>query len=137
MKAWFAAALFALTLGRHYGVDLLASMYADPLAVRRALFYVMGSVVATALYATVWLLTPWRPAETRIAVALVCWWGILEEGQCVVCRIAAGIDQPVRPEMWRGICDQLSGVPISTMTLALPVFIAYGIATNFGRRHGH
>lgn len=122
------AILFYLTLSRNNLVDIAAQWFDNPLVARRALFYIAGSVLLCWLYAMVWLNTPWRPAGRRIAIALVCCWGILEEGQCAVCRIATGIDQPAKAEMWRGICDQLSSIPASTITLAIPVVIAYWLA---------
>jgi len=128
-REWLPWLLFGLTLGRHHGVDVVATLFDEPLFARRALFYAAGGIVGAALYALVWLLTPWRPAETRIAVALVCCWGIMEESQTAICRIGLGLGQPA-PDgaMWRGLCDQLAGVPVSTMTLVLPVLIAYGLA---------
>lgn len=131
MRAWLPFALFGLTLGRHQLVDVVAQLFDNQGFARRALFYAAGAIVAGALYGLVWLLTPWHPAGVRVAVALVCCWGILEEGQTAVCRIGLGLGRPA-PDVdpWRGLCDTLSGIPISTMTLAVPVCIVYWLANN-------
>jgi hypothetical protein len=136
-RQWLPFVLFGLTLGRHNVVDFLALLFDNAQFARRALFYAAAGIVGASLYSIVWLLTPWRPAETRIAVALVCCWGILEEAQTTVCRIGLGLSRPA-PELdpWRGICDQLSGLPISTMTLAIPVCIVYWLAHNKRGMHG-
>lgn len=130
---WLAPLLVVLTAGRHQFVDLLAATYDDPDRARRALFYAAGGVVSAALYAVVWHLCPRRPVVMSLAVGMACLWGILEETQVAVCRFAAGIDKPVTVPMWRGICDSLTGAPLSTVVLALPVCIAYLIAQ--GGRH--
>lgn len=133
MRAWLPWVLLGVTLGRHQLVDVVAMAFENRMFARRALFYVAGSIGLMVLYALVWVLVPWRPSSVRIAVALVCCWGMLEEGQTAVCRIGLGLNQPA-PEvsMWRGICDHLSGLPISTMTLAIPVCIVYWLANNKG-----
>lgn len=131
-RAWLYWLLFGLTLGRHYVIDVAALAFDGTQYARKALFYASGGAVAASLYGLVWLLTPWRPAHTRIAVALVCLWGILEESQLTICRIGRGINQPVAVDHWRGLCDQLSGVPISTMSLVLPVVIVYWLANKQG-----
>lgn len=132
-RAWLPALLVGLTLGRHHVVDFAALAFDNAQHARRALFYAAGGVVSASLYGLVWLLTPWRPAQARVGVALVCAWGILEESQVTICRIGLGLNQPAPPiHQWRGLCDQLSGVPISTMSLVLPVVIVYWLA---GRKH--
>lgn len=128
-RAWLPALLVGLTLGRHHFVDFAALAFDNVQHARRALFYVAGGVVSAGLYGLVWLLTPWKPAHTRIAVALVCAWGILEESQVAICRVGLGLNQPAPTvHQWRGLCDQLSGVPISTMSLVIPVVIVYWIS---------
>lgn len=120
-------------LGRYSAVDWIARLSPDPAFSRKALFYVAGGIVGACMFALVWMLTPWRPVERRIAVALVCCWGMLEESQTAICRIGLGLSTPAPPlDHWRGICDHLSGLPISTMTLAIPVCIAYWLANNRG-----
>lgn len=129
-RTWIPAVLVGLTIGRHHAVDVLALAFDNVMHARRALFYAAGGIVSASLYGLVWLLTPWRPAHTRIAVSLVCAWGILEESQVTICRVGLGLGQPAPPvDMWRGLCDQLSGTPVSTMTLVLPVVIVYALAT--------
>lgn len=133
---WLPWALFGLTTGRHNVADLLARLFPDPAFARKSLFYAAAGIVGVGLYSIVWLLTPWRPAQTRVAVALVCSWGILEEAQTTVCRVGLGLGHPA-PELdpWRGICDQLSGIPIGTMTLAIPVCIIYWLV--YGDHHAN
>ena len=130
---WLPMILLALTAARHQLVDVLAQLCPDPQFARRALFYAFGGIVAAGLYAVVWALLPRRPWAP--AAALACLWGILEESQVAVCRFAAGISRPVSAPMWRGICDSMAGVPMSTVTLAIPVFVAYWWA-NQGTKNG-
>jgi len=129
-RSWLPWLLIVLTLGRHHAVDVAALAFDNVAHARRALFYAAGGVVSASLYGIVWLLTPWRPTHRRIAVALVCAWGILEESQVTICRIGLGLSRPAPTlDPWRGLCDQLSGTPVSTMTLVLPVVIVYVLAT--------
>lgn len=129
--SWIPALLFGLTFGRHHCVDWLAQFFADPACARRALFYVAGGIVACALYALIIRLTPWRPHSVRIGVALVCWWGMLEEAQTVICRVGLGLGAPAPIDHpWRNVCDQLAGIPISTITLAIPACIICWLANN-------
>lgn len=124
MQRWLVWLLLMLTLGRHYGPDVLSHGYADPDRARRALFYVAGGFQGAALYVLLAFYLPRAPRWLWAAAVAVCAWGALEELQLAACRLAAGIEQRVHAPMWRGLCDVSTGLPLSTLALMAPVFIA-------------
>lgn len=118
--------LYGLTLYRHHIGDLLARFFDDTIVARKALFYCAAGVVGSVLYAIIWKLTPWKPAEIRVAVALVCSWGMLEESETTICRVSLGLGHPPPAlPMGTGLCDALTNIPITTMQLVLPTVIVY------------
>lgn len=132
---WLPWLVVVMVLSRHQLVDVAAAAFDDTDRARRALFYALGGLDLAIAYALVWFLAPVKSAALRIGTALACLWGIVEEAQVFVCRIAAGIDRPVQAPMWRGICDSAS-FPMSTLTLMLPVGIVYWLTTREGHKHG-
>lgn len=121
--SWLFWTVLGASLGRHCVVDVLAMFYADPERARRALFYVAGGLQAALLYALIWALMPRAPRVIYVSTALACAWGILEELQVAGCRLAAGIEARVSAPMWRGLCDAATDLPISTITLAVPLVL--------------
>jgi hypothetical protein len=122
--------------GRHQLVDVIAQAFSDEDRARRALFYAMGGLDLALAYGLIWFLLPKAPAVIRLGAAAACAWGIVLEAEVFACRIAAGIDKPVAAPMWRGICDGLTGLPLSTITLAIPALIAYWLATKGRAKNG-
>lgn len=115
--------LLVVVVVRHYGADVLAQFYGDTDFARRALFYALGGIQGVVLYAVVWALTPFKPTYVRIGVSILCAWGMLEEAQVAVCRFAWGIERKTEVSMWQGLCDSLSGWPVTMGTL-LVVLVA-------------
>lgn len=132
---WLPFALLGLTLLRHQLVDVIAETYEHPDIARRGLFYIASGLNLLALYAVVWRLMPTSQKWLHTAVGLVCAYGMLEESEVVICRMAKGLDTAAIAPMWGGLCDQISGLPMSTVTLAIPVYIAYLLATQ-GNNNG-
>jgi hypothetical protein len=108
---------------RHAGADFLAQLYPDPLLARKAIFYVLGGMQGVLLYAVVWSLTPFKPHHVRIGVSLACTWGILEEFEVAACRIAHGIGSTASAPMWQGLCDSITGWPVTIITLVLVLIV--------------
>lgn len=117
-------ALFFATLGRHYLPDVVAWFaYSNSLRASKALFYVAGGLVGVLLYGTIWHLLPPQPKVLHDSIAMVCAWGMLEEGMVAGCRVAQGIERQPVSQLWRGLCDASTGLPVSTITLVIPVLI--------------
>ena len=136
-QQWLYWLLFALILFRHYVGDVLAYMLTvDKIIFRKAWFTFASGVAGIAQFMVAWKLTPWKPVQARIAVALVCCWGILEEGEVAVARLYVGLGNPtpVVP-MGKGLLDVLTGLPMATMQLAIPCVIIYALVHNRWSHH--
>lgn len=93
-----ATALLLLVAGTHYGYAPLASLFDDPDAAARALFYVFRGLEGMALFVIVGM------ASRHPAVWAVCLWGAVEESQTAICRLGAGIDSDVGVALFDGLC---------------------------------
>lgn len=139
----------------HYGGDLLADLYADPEAVRRAIYYVARSFEGATQYAVIAVLViavrrekllrikAAEPGSVKGAavllssatglVAVVCCWGALEHLQAGICRLSLGVSNRVPSgQPLTGICDDLTGVPLYALGLGVVAFIAAVIAAHPG-----
>lgn len=119
-----ASVLLVLVAMTHYGYDLLAQAFDDAEAAARALFYVLRGIEGFALFGVVWMLAPRRPRPAYIGLSLACAWGMLEEAQTSVCRLAQGIQNVVSPGPFRGLCDVVTGLPIYMLTAGLVLVVA-------------
>ena len=134
--SWLPWLLLVTISGRHQLVDVIAAQFADADQARRALFYAAGGLNLVVTYGLIWLLLPKASSVVRFGTAAACAWGMVLEMEVFACRIAAGIDRPVSAPMWRGICDSLTGLPLSTITLAIPALLAYWLATKGSVKNG-
>jgi len=100
------AALLLLAIAvTHYGVDPLCAVVPGMEHGAKGLFYVFRGVEGTVLFAIIWLLRP--------ALWPVCIWGMLEESETAVCRLAAGPLGTAPPAVpWSGLCGELTHVPV-------------------------
>lgn len=114
-----ASLLLALVVMTHYAPAILGSLYADAGAATRAWFYVLRGIEGAALFGLVWALAPRKPAHVRYGIALACAWGMLEESQTAVCRLAVGIERRVTVPIFGGLCDVATGWPVVVITLLL------------------
>lgn len=110
-----AAILMLLVAGTHYGYDpIAAAFYKDQTAAARALFYAFRGIEGAALFLVVGLLA------RRPLVLAVCLWGVLEEGQTAVCRLARGIENVPVHEAFQGLC----GSPMYGLGLMIAACLA-------------
>lgn len=118
------ALMLAWVYLNHYGVDHLAAGMADPLAARRALFYVAQGVKGVIFAAVIGLLAP------RVIAALpllaVCAWSAWEDVLVASCRLAKGIEVIPNVQLWSGLCgDGLYSAGLLVGLLAATV-VGYG-----------
>lgn len=93
-----AAILLLLVAMTHYAYPVVATLYPDADRAARALFYVARGFEGVALFGLIGILV------RQPLVWAMCLWGAVEEGQTAVCRLAAGIGQPVKTEPFEGLC---------------------------------
>lgn len=108
--------LFATVLATHYGYDPLASFWPDPAQAAQAWFYILRGVAGVVVFMAVIALLP-QSKEAHLALAVSCW-GIVEEGETTVCGLAQGIGNVPIAGPWRGLCDELTGMPVYALSLA-------------------
>src|SRR5574341_1141423 len=92
-----AAILLLLVAMTHYAYPVVATLYPDADRAARALFYVARGFEGVALFGLIGILV------RQPLVWAMCLWGAVEEGQTAVCRLAAGIGQPVKTEPFEGL----------------------------------
>lgn len=117
MSLGLGSLLLVLIVTTHYAPALLGSLYADPPAATRAWFYVLRGIEGCVLFAAVWAREPYYPAHIRYGVALACTWGMFEEAETAVCRLAVGIERKAEVPLFAGLCDAVTGYPIYMLTL--------------------
>lgn len=127
-----AAALLVAVAVVHYGLGPASTLLADPDAAHRALFYIGQGVKGCLLWACIAALVPRRAISAPVFA--VCAWGFFEDAQVAICRAASGIDSIPSPGLWRGICDDLTGVPLYMVGLSIGLVVAaileHGSKTN-------
>lgn len=127
-----AAALLAAVAVVHYGLGPVSSLWPDPDAAHRALFYIGQGLKGCLLWACVAALVPRRMVSAPVFA--VCGWGFFEDAQVAICRAAVGIDSIPSPGPWRGVCDDLTGLPLYLVGLSIGLVVAaileHGSKTN-------
>lgn len=101
--------LVLLVLLTHYGHDPLAEVfYAGSGQASRALFYVGRGCAGVVLFGLVWALG-WVLVHPlyRECFAAACLWGVVEEGETAVCRLARPIAEHQAVEIFSGLCGPL------------------------------
>ncbi len=124
-----ATLLLAAVALLHYGIDYLATLWPDPLAARRALFYIGQGLKGCLLWACLAALAPKRMAS--VPLLAVCAWGFVEDAMVAGCRIVRGIANIPTPGLWRGVCDDLTEAPVYLVGPAVGLLAAcileYGV----------
>jgi hypothetical protein len=123
--------LFVLVIGTHYTYDLIAAYYTDPAYAAKALFYILRGFEGAILYLVVWSLSliVWARTNMRstgafcVPVSGACAWGALEEFQTAACRISIGVEVHPITYPFKGLCDQVTGVPVYMVTLLVVVLV--------------
>lgn len=123
-----ASTLLLLVLFTHYGPELVASFYGDgQTQAAKAWFYIARGVEGTALFGLVWLMASgmrkrYRASYTGVSIA--CAWGMVEEAQTSICRLATPIASTPVVGPFSGLCDAVTGFPIYAATLFGALVIA-------------
>lgn len=115
----------------HYGTEPLASFYADPIKAHKALFYIAQGLKGVVLWAVVWWLLA-KFKKLTACGATVCMWGILEDGQVAVCRMALGIESYPIASPGKGLCSLVTGHP--TFLFGVIVAILVAAIVDFGSK---
>jgi hypothetical protein len=116
-----------LVIVTNYVPDLIADFYPPEveMAAVRAWQLVARGFQAFILFLMVWALLPWKPKEARLAGSLAAGWGAVESIQIPMCRLAYDMTQ--RPQadtqLYKGMCDHVTGWPIYMGTLLLVLLI--------------
>lgn len=104
----WAVNLFAILLLivaiTHYGYDPICTVVPFLGHSAKGVFYILRGFEGAILFAVIWYLRP--------ALWAVCLWGLLEEGETAVCRIAAGFPGVPVATAWSGLCGDLTGLPL-------------------------
>lgn len=129
-----ASLLLVIVVAAHYLPDNVASTYAQPVQIGAANAWtkVFGHGETMMLWLIVWSLVPHRPVSARIACAVVCAWGAAEHLSAMLCRLQFDMTRPPpSPELYKGMCDTVTGLPIymGTMIVVLLIF-----ALNYTRK---
>lgn len=104
MSPLAALLLLAITT-THYGYDVACAVLPGMAHAAKGMFYVLRGFEGALLFAVV--------AYLRPAVFPICLWGMLEEGQTAVCRLASGpLDKAPPATPWSGLCGDVTGVPL-------------------------
>ena len=93
-----AAFLLLLVAGCHYGYDVLALNYADPVQAGKAWFYILRGIEGAALFGIIAAL------DRHPLVFVVCLFGMVEESQTAICRVARPIAEAPAVEAFTGLC---------------------------------
>lgn len=80
--------------------------------------YVANGAEAAALWAFAFLLV------TRFEARLICAWAMFEALQRPTCRLAFPMDQPPKLDAGQNLCDAAFGLPMTTLSLLLALFLA-------------
>lgn len=137
--SWLAAVLLLVIAITHYGGEPLSLNYPAPDAAARAIYYISRSFEGATQYALILFLAIYgrvrfkRPRDALILV-MVCFWGFVEQMEAGICRLAKGIENTPRPGSWRGLCDDLTGLPLYSIGLACGALLAAGIAIDLWER---
>ena len=93
-----ATAMLCLVVMTHYTYTPLAAIYPDAQAAARAIFYVLRGIEGACLFFIIILL---RPVPLVIMAA---GWGVVEELETAVCRLAQPIAKIEPPPLFEGLC---------------------------------
>ncbi len=94
-----SAILLALIALTHYGYEPIASLFGQQ-ATQSSIFYILRGYEGLALFAFIGILA------RRVDVAAVCVWGMVEEGQTAICRLAVGLTSQVSVPPYTGVCGR-------------------------------
>lgn len=127
----FGILLFAMVLLTHYGAAPLAELSPNPPGAVRAWFYILRGFEGVFLFGAILALLDVIhragvlriPAYARFLCFGSCAWGMLEEGETAVCRLAIGVNDKTPSLVWSGLCDSCTGLPIYVATLCLVAWI--------------
>lgn len=122
MTRLLAAGLLALVALVHYGLEPLSLLWSEPERVHRALFYIGQGAKGCALFITIALLAPRRLSSMPLYA--VCAWGLLEDSQVAVCRLALGVENTPAPVQWAGLCSELTSLPLYVVGLLVGLICA-------------
>jgi hypothetical protein len=109
-----ALILFFAVLMTHYGYDPIATAWPEQALAAQNLFYVMRGLEGVSLFMAVIALIP----QDAHAALIVSCWGLVEEGETAVCGLAQGIGNEPVAGPWRGLCDEVTGLPVYALSLA-------------------
>ena len=121
-----AVFLLLLVAATHYGYDVLAMSYADPVQAGKAWFYILRGVEGAALFGIV------AAMAKRPAVFIVCLFGMVEESQTAICRASLPIAEQPAVAAFSGLCGS-SWAMAWLFALALA---GLGILYELGRLRG-
>lgn len=121
-----AALLFVLIGVTHYAPDLIGLQYMNPSGAAKAWYYILRGFEGVALFALIGATTK------SLSVGVVCLWGLLEEAQTSVCRLAKPIGEAPAHELFSGLC----GEPFYKVSLTAAALIGLAIYYEIGRRRG-
>lgn len=99
-----AAGLLLVVAITHYGYDPVCTLVPSLGQSAKGVFYVLRGVEGVVLFSAIWFLRP--------ALWAVCLWGISEEGETAVCRVAAGFPGVPVATAWSGLCGDLTHLPL-------------------------
>ena len=108
---WFAVLMFVVVLVTHYAPSAASHLWANPERAAKALFYILRGAEGAILFVFLAALLP----SNQSAAISICWWGVIEESQTSICRMAYGLDS--YPPPGPALCDTLTGLPIYLATL--------------------
>ncbi len=104
MSPLWALLLLAIA-ATHYGYDVACAVLPSMAHSAKGLFYVLRGCEGAVLFAVI--------AYLRPAVFPVCLWGMVEEGETAICRLASGpLDKAPLATAWSGLCGDEIGVPL-------------------------
>ncbi len=120
-----ASALAFIVWATHYGTIILSLTYGNPIAAQKALFYIAQAIKGCFLWLAIASLLP--PRAFSIPMWAVCAWGIFEDSQAAVCRMARDIDTVPVVGPWAGLCEGNWTVYGLAVGLIACSAIAYGV----------
>ncbi len=129
-----ASLLLVIVVAAHYLPDNVAVTYAQPVQIGAANAWsqVFGHGETMMLWLIIWALVPYKPVSARFACAVVCAWGAAEHFSALACRLQFDMTRPPpSPDLYRGMCDVVTGLPVymGTMVAVLLIF-----ALNYTRK---
>lgn len=119
--------LLILVAAVHYGTAPIAATFSNPVAVNKALFYIAQGVKGCILWLVIAYLLKDKDKDKGKLIYpafAVCSWGAIEDFQVASCRLAKGIESVTAPQLFSGLCDQVTGLPVYFIGMLIGLLVA-------------